>query len=102
MFADRGEFFITSLRGDLDHNSEEYRILDAQGIKSLITAPLLKGEKIIGFLVVDDPTVNTDDKSLLRSVTCFAIADIEKRRLLKQLEYMSYNDALTGLKNRNK
>lgn len=102
MFAERGEFFITSLSGELDHNSEEYRILDAQGIKSLIAAPLLKDEKIIGFLGVDDPTVNTEDKTLLRSVTCFALADIEKRRLLKQLEYMSYNDALTGLQNRNK
>ena len=30
MFAERGEFFITSLSGELDHNSEEYRILDAQ------------------------------------------------------------------------
>ena len=93
-----GEFSISSVKGDLDHNSEEYRILEAQGIRSLMAAPLTQNGTIVGFVGVDDPVQNEGNLMLLRSLSEFVQVEIDRRRLL---DYMSYTDSLTGLKNRN-
>lgn len=100
-FRQQGEFFITSLTRDLPVDSPEYRILHAQNIESLAAAPLQKSNHIIGFLGVDNPTENTGDLSLLRNVTSFVLDEMERRRLIQELERSSYTDLLTGLKNRN-
>lgn len=96
-----GEFFITSLDKDLSVDSPEYRILKDQGIESLAVAPLRKNGQIIGFLGVDNPTESTDDLTLLRSVSSFVLEEMERRRLIRDLERSSYTDLLTGLQNRN-
>ncbi|MFQ7500410.1 MAG: GGDEF domain-containing protein, partial [Blautia coccoides] len=96
-----GEFFITSLDKDLAVDSPEYHILKDQGIESLAVAPLRKNGQIIGFLGVDNPTESTDDLTLLRSVCSFVLEEMERRRLIRDLERSSYTDLLTGLQNRN-
>lgn len=100
-FEQDGEFFITSLHGELDQDSDEFRTLNAQGIESLLAAPLFKDEKISGFLGVDNPKNNSGNFTLLRSTADIIIEELEKRRLMEELEYASYTDLLTGLKNRN-
>lgn len=100
-FNKTGEFFITSLGKTVDVNSSEYQILHAQGISSLVAAPLMFDGVITGFIGVDNPLINMEDLSLLTSVTCFIIEDLQKRRLMKQLRDMSFMDMLTGVKNRN-
>ncbi len=101
-FEADGAFTITSLKNEMPPDSEEYRTLEAQGIQTLMAAPLVSKGKIIGFLGVDDPVSNMEDTRLLRSIPCFVQDDLEKRRMLAELERMSYIDALTGLYNRNK
>jgi len=96
-----GEFFITSLDKELAMDSPEYRILKDQGIESLAVAPLRKNGQIIGFLGVDNPRESTEDLSLLRSVCSFVLEEMERRRLIRNLELFSYTDLLTGLQNRN-
>ncbi|MBS6758758.1 sensor domain-containing phosphodiesterase [Hungatella hathewayi] len=96
-----GEFFITSLDRDLETDSPDYRILKDQGIESLAAAPLKKNGQIIGFLGVDNPIESTGDLSLLRSVCSFVLEEMERRRLIQNLELFSYTDLLTGLQNRN-
>ena len=96
-----GEFFITSLDKDLAVDSPEYRILKDQRIESLAVAPLRKNRQIIGFLGVDNPTESTYDLTLLRSVCSFVLEEMERRRLIQDLERSSYTDLLTGLQNRN-
>ena len=100
-FAVDGEFFISSLDKDLIVDSTEHRILKAQGIESLAAAPLNKDGHIIGFLGVDNLTESTEDLSLLRSVCSFVLEEMERRRLIQELELFSYTDLLTGLQNRN-
>lgn len=100
-FEQSGEFFITSLCGELDQSTEEFRILNDQGIDSLLAAPLFKNGEISGFLGVDNPKDNSDNFTLLRSTADIIIEELEKRRLIEELEYASYTDLLTGLKNRN-
>lgn len=100
-FERQGEFYITSIAGELSIDSPEYRILKAQGIDSLSAAPLKKGDQIIGFIGVDNPAENTGDLFLLRNVSSFVLDEMERRRLIQELERSSYTDLLTGLKNRN-
>ena len=101
-FEKFGEFYITSVNETLNKDSEEYRILAAQGIKSLIAAPLSENDVIIGFIGVDDPIANMNNLHLLKSITYYIINDIQKRKMLMKLEYMSYIDLLTGVYNRNR
>ena len=96
-----GEFSITSLDGDLDHNSVDYRILQRQKINSLMAAPLLQNGSIVGFVGVDNPAQHPGDLTLLRSVSEIVQVELDRRRMMNKLEHMSYTDMLTGLKNRN-
>lgn len=100
-FETIGEFSINSLEDDLDHNAEDYRILQAQGIQSLLAAPLRRDGQTVGFVGVDDPTRHAEDLTLLRAVSSFVLEELEKHRLMAELERMSYIDVLTGLRNRN-
>lgn len=97
-----GEFSINSISEDLPPEAEDRRILEAQGIQSLLAAPLRRDGQIVGFVGVDDPVRHADDLALLRAVSDFMLEELEKRRLLAELEEMSYIDVLTGLNNRNR
>ncbi|MER2183783.1 MAG: cache domain-containing protein, partial [Clostridia bacterium] len=46
-FKAHGEFYINSTDGELDHESDEYKILAMQGIESLMAAPLQLGGDIV-------------------------------------------------------
>lgn len=100
-FENGDAFSISSLDQERDPNSEEYRILQAQGIKSLMAAPLIRDKQIVGFIGVDDPEQNRGNAGLLKSVSEFILAELERRRLLEELAQLSYTDILTGIANRN-
>ena len=100
-FERHGFFYINSVREDYAQDSPEYNILNQQGIQSVAAAPFIQDGRITGFLGVDNPSANTRDWTLLRSVSTFVIDELKKRRLLLDLEYASYRDLLTGLSNRN-
>lgn len=100
-FKTDGAFAITSLEGERDPNSEEYRLLQMQGINSLLAAPLLRDQQIVGFIGVDDPEQNGGNPGLLRSVSEFIVAELERRRLMEELERINFTDILTGVANRN-
>uniref|UniRef100_UPI0040574A46 hybrid sensor histidine kinase/response regulator n=1 Tax=Agathobacter sp. TaxID=2021311 RepID=UPI0040574A46 len=85
-FESVGEFYITSLDEDSDPDSDEYRILAAQGIGSLMATPLIKQGQIVGFIGVDDPTQKTDDITLLRSASDIMMIEMEKHRMTLELE----------------
>lgn len=102
-FRSSGEFFITSLGQDLAPDAPDYQILKDQDIESLMAAPLLEESgEIAGFIGVDNPSANTEDTALLRSITYFVMDDITKRRMMARLERASYTDLLTGMDNRNR
>lgn len=100
-FREKGEFYIAALEEDVPCDRADFEILKAQGISSLMAAPLKRDEEIVGFLGVDNPAVHIGDMALLRSVVDFVTADLEKRRLIEDLRHAGCIDMLTGLKNRN-
>ncbi len=102
MFEEKGMFYITDLDADISKDTLTYQILQAQKIHSLLAVPVVEGETIVGFLGVDDPQENIRDFDLLTSVLYFIQNDLEKRRVMEQLERLSYEDTLTGLYNRNR
>ncbi|MBQ4133506.1 MAG: diguanylate cyclase, partial [Desulfovibrionaceae bacterium] len=100
-FRGQGYFSITALN-DLSPDSLDYQILEPQGVKSLMAAPLVHNDKIVGFLGVDDPARHTDELRLLQMVPVFLQDELMKRRMIEKMEWLSFRDALTGLYNRNK
>lgn len=78
-FEQKGEIYINSLDGELSKDSEEYKILEQQGIHSLMAAPLYLDGKLAGFLGVDNPAQNKDTLLLMRSVAAFVVNDMQKR-----------------------
>lgn len=100
-FEKQGEFYITSLQGEVDKSSLEYEILEAQGIESLMAAPLRMEGKIVGFLGVDNPRENVNTLLLMQSVAAFVHNDIQRRKNVEKLYELSYRDRLTGVGNRH-
>lgn len=101
-FETKGSFYISSVGKNLNKESMEYKLLAAQNIESLIAAPLIENDTTVGFIGVDDPTKNVFHLDLLTSVTYFVLNDIQKRKMLTELERLSFVDSLTEVYNRNK
>ena len=101
-FRAEGAFIISSVRQEVQVNSAEYRLLQAQGIRSLIVAPLLSGGNITGFLGADDTAENRRSLSLLRRMASFVANEKEKKLMFQELERQSHIDMLTGIYNRNR
>ncbi len=101
-FEETGTFYISSLDKDVDKDSDTYKILEMQGITSLIAVPLWEDNLIIGFLGIDNPKINYDDLSLLSSATFFIQDSIDRRESHEMLHRLSFEDTLTNVYNRNK
>lgn len=86
----------TDFRFDLDKIGAEERRL----IRSLISTPLIVGEKTLGILRVDSPVARhfaTDDLRFLRTIADVTSIAIENAQLYERLETMAIKDGLTGL-----
>lgn len=82
----------------------EYQELSVQDIHSLVAAPLMKGDRLFGYLGVDNPPVGkikniTTLLHTLRYFLMIAMSRIHDKELLTQL---SFHDNLTGFFNRNR
>ena len=88
-FRAHGEFYINSTDGELDHDSDEYKILAMQDIQSLMAAPLQLGGDIVGFLGVDNPRTNTNTLLILQAVSSFVVNQLGKQREERQRMMLS-------------
>ncbi len=101
-FADKGELFIEDIYKELEEGTPLYQLLHETNTSSLLLVPLYLRGKVVSFIGVDNPQRMTDDLTLLHSISIFVNDDMKKRKLLEELENLSYNDVLTGVYNRNK
>jgi len=86
----------TDFRFDLNKMDAE----DNRSIRSLISTPLIVGEKTLGILRVDSPVAHqfsTDDLRFLRTISDLTSIAIENAQLYERLETMAIKDGLTGL-----
>ncbi|MEG0276984.1 MAG: GGDEF domain-containing protein [Coprobacillus sp.] len=101
---DKGECFVLENIQDIEKTSDEYIVLNSQGIHSLIAAPLESDGKLIGYLGVDNPPKDKIEKILpfFTTLGYFLSSSIVKHRNETMLQQMSFYDSLTGLYNRNR
>lgn len=83
------------------HETKEFKLFVTGNTSRFVATPLFQKEEITGFLWVDNPTKNTDDISLLKTISAFIVNHLVKNKLHEKLENLSYSDSLTGLYNRN-
>ena len=86
----------TDFRFDLDKIEGE----DKRGLRSLISTPLIAGEKTLGILRLDSGVAHqfsTDDLRFLRTIADLTSIAIENAQLYERLETMAIKDGLTGL-----
>ena len=102
IFHEKGNFYISNVDENVARNTREYELLQMQNIQSLIAAPLMNNNSIVGFIGVDNPRKNFEDFELLTSINHVVQNDLERRKATEKLEKLSYEDSLTGLYNRNK
>ena len=78
-FDIQGAFFMDAL--DSEHNSPEaVALLEMQGISSLVAAPLISGDKVVGFIGVDNPALAKGDITVLKHIATVVYSIILKRR----------------------
>ena len=86
----------TDFRFDLDKINME----DKRQLRSLISTPLIVGEKTLGILRLDSAAAHqftTDDLRFLRTIADLTSIAIENAQLYERLETMAIKDGLTGL-----
>ena len=81
-FEEQGEFYISSLSEDFVPGSKTYQILEPQGIESLMAAPIMVNDTVVGFLGVDNPRKNTGDLLLLSVVAATCYSEITAIRMI--------------------
>ena len=96
-----GEIFISSIEQHLDQSSALYRELKEDGVTAFTVVALRNEGKLEGILGIDNPKQEIGSLVLLHSVAEFICIEMERHHMIRELEYMSYTDSLTGLKNRN-
>ncbi len=101
-FDEGGKFCMRDTREQLPQDKKGYEGLKLHSVTSIAAATLIKNNEIIGFIGVDNFKNNIEDLTLLTSLTYFVKNDLEKRRMMQELERMSFVDLLTGLYNRNR
>ena len=80
-FERQGAFYMDAL--DSEHNTPEtVAILEMQGIESLVAAPLMKGDRLVGFIGVDNPRKSKNDIAVLEGIASVAYSKILNRNEL--------------------
>ncbi len=83
--------------------SADREFLMRQGVKSLISAPVFKQSRLIGFLGYDavrDKTWSFEQQEALQIMINIVSDALVKVETEKEINFMAYYDALTGLLNR--
>lgn len=100
-FQADGEMMIYSIK-NMQEAYPDLPLPTGYDAKNIFLVPLMREKEVVGFIGVDNLQANQEQTALLRSMAYFLLNDLDKRRRFQQLEYTSYTDMLTGLRNRNK
>ncbi len=94
---------IKDLEAIKDTEPLTFQYLEPQKIQSLIASPLVLEGEIIGFYGVDNPPPEIMEhiSNIAEMIGHFIVSLLEKQRLMVQLEKLSFEDSLSGVKNRH-
>lgn len=104
LFLNRETVIVKDVEDLRESAPNEYKMLAPQGISSMVDAPLLVGERLIGSIGVDNPAaVHLDHcKSFFTSLSYFLSIELERYRTKERFKMLSYTDSMTELSNRNR
>ncbi len=91
---------VEDANSDFRFDLEKIQTEEKRPVRSLISAPLLEGDRILGILRVDSPAAHhfsTDDLRFLRTIADLASIAIENAQLYERLQNLAIRDGLTGL-----
>ena len=91
---------IEDTRKDFRFDLERIKSDESRFFRSLISCPLVSGEKIIGAIRLDNPTegfFSSEDLRLLRTISDLGAVAIENAQLYNKTEELAIRDGLTGL-----
>lgn len=94
----RQPLIVSDLAKDYRFNTTD--ILTKTHTRSLIIAPLITGDRLLGIIRIDSYTPETltiDDLRLLTIITHIGALTIYNAQLYKQTEYLAVRDDLTGI-----
>lgn len=79
----------------------EYQLLLKDQVFALLGVRLFEKGQARRFFLIDNPRRHLDKVELLKSISSFVESHLDRGKMLKKLEQLSYTDSLTGLYNRN-
>lgn len=91
---------IEDIRSDYRFDVDRIAPQDSREIISLISVPLMVGNKALGILRVDSPKENhfmTEDLRFLTTIGDLGAVGIENAQLYERVEQLAIKDSLTGL-----
>ena len=91
---------IEDTRSDFRFDMEKFTSEEPRVIRSLISTPLIVGNKTLGILRVDSPQENfflMEDLRFLTTIGDLAAVAIENAQLYEKVEELAIRDGLTGL-----
>lgn len=102
-FREQNANLIEDMEEIREVSPQEYSILKAQDIHSLVTVPLLISGELIGYLGADNFAARKKKNTMefLKAIGYFISSMLRQQRTLALLEKLSYYDDLTGIRNRN-
>lgn len=102
-FEEKSSIIIENIEAIKELEPLTYKYLKPQNIHSLIASPLILEDKIIGFYGVDNPPaeIMPHITNAAEIVGHFIVSLLEKQRLMKELEKLSFEDSLSGVYNRH-
>ena len=102
-FETQNNLIIKNIEDLKEKEPLTYEYLKPQNINALVAAPLKKGDEILGFFGVDNPSEQMFHSIMyiVGIVSNFIVSLLEKKELMNKLERLSYKDHLTGVSNRH-
>lgn len=103
-FSNNQCFIIKDVEALKGIHDREYNLFKSKNTRCQITAPIISGEKIIGFIGADNPSLAKLEKveMFFTTISYFIASILTKQKSEEHLKKIGYIDHLTKLYNRNK
>lgn len=91
---------IEDTKSDYRFDVDKMNVDEVRNIRSLISVPLMVGNKALGILRIDSPKENrftTEDLRLLTAIGDLGAVAVENAQLYERVEKLAIKDGLTGL-----
>lgn len=69
-------------------------------LTTAVAVPMYVNTALCGFLCVVDPTQHQSDMKVLQAVASLSVVELQKLKLMEELDCLRYKDSLTGVYNR--